>query len=244
MGRRNRRGRHAGGDHGDDDDALEREWTRKRQKTTHSAAGTDDQHEHKEHNEQQQQPKAAEGEPPSTGTSSSDQIDRLRAKKQAQKQRRKEKNARRKEEEAARADQQQKQTLQQQKAKAEQEKKAKQKQKPSSQQFHTLRRNVQYRDLVVGRGPAVQHRKKCRVRYVLRTKSHISGKILDSSQSFAFRLGKGEVIAGWDIGMDGMRVGGVRRLIVSPEAGYGNKDIGGGRGAVLYFEIELLHVAP
>ena len=209
---------------------------RKRQKTTHA---DQDQHEHKEHNEQQQ--KVAEGEAPST-----DQIDRLRTKKQAQKQRRKDKKAQRKEEEAARTEHQQ--TLKHQKAKAEQEKKAKQqqkqKQKPSSQQFHTLRKGVQYRDLVVGQGPAVRHRKKCRVRYVLRTKSHISGKVLDSSQSFAFRLGKGEVIAGWDIGMDGMRVGGVRRLIVPPAAGYGNKDIGGGRGAILYFEIELLHVAP
>lgn len=212
----------------------------KRQKTTHDAAVAD-QHEQKEHNEQRQQ-QQKEGEAPST-----DQIDRLRAKKQAQKQRRKDKKAQRKEEEAARTEHQQ--TLKQQKAKAEQEKKAKQqkqkqKQKPSSQQFHTLRKGVQYRDLVVGQGPAVRDRKKCRVRYVLRTKSHISGKILDSSQSFAFRLGKGEVIAGWDIGMDGMRVGGVRRLIVPPEAGYGNKDIGGGRGAILYFEIELLHVAP
>jgi len=237
MGRRNRRSDH--GD-GDDDDALEREWMQKRQKTTHDAAVAD-QHEQKEHNEQRQQ-QQKEGEAPST-----DQIDRLRAKKQAQKQRRKDKKAQRKEEEAARTEHQQ--TLKQQKAKAEQEKKAKQqkqkqKQKPSSQQFHTLRKGVQYRDLVVGQGPAVRDRKKCRVRYVLRTKSHISGKILDSSQSFAFRLGKGEVIAGWDIGMDGMRVGGVRRLIVPPEAGYGNKDIGGGRGAILYFEIELLHVAP
>ena len=42
----------------------------------------------------------------------------------------------------------------------------------------------------------------------------------------------------------GSKLGGVRRLIVPPEAGYGNKDIGGGRGAILYFEIELLHVAP
>ena len=220
---------------------------RKRQKTAHDAAGTDDQHEHKEHNERQPQPKA-EGEAPATGTSSSDQIDRLRAKKQAQKQRRREKKARRKkEEEISRIEQDQ--AIQQQKAKAEQEKKAKQqkqkqKQKPSSQQFQTLRRGVQYRDLVVGKGPEVQHRKKCRVRYVLRTKSHIAGKILDASQSFAFRLGKGEVISGWDIGMENMRVGGVRRLIVPPEAGYGNKDIGGGRGAILYFEIELLHVAP
>ena len=221
---------------------------RKRQKT---APADHDQHEHKEHNSNERQPQPkAEGEAPATGTSSSDQIDRLRAKKQAQKQRRREKKARRKKkEETSRIEQDQ--AIQQQKAKAEQEKKAKQrkqkqkqKQKPSSQQFQTLRKGVQYRDLVVGKGPEVQHRKKCRVRYVLRTKSHIAGKILDSSQSFAFRLGKGEVIAGWDIGMDGMRVGGVRRLIVPPAAGYGNKDIGGGRGAILYFEIELLHVAP
>jgi FKBP-type peptidyl-prolyl cis-trans isomerase len=57
-------------------------------------------------------------------------------------------------------------------------------------------------------------------------------------------LGKGEVISGWDIGLEGMKVGGVRRLIVPSGAGYGNKDVGAGRGADLYFEVELLYVAP
>ena len=179
-----------------------------------------------------------------TGTS---KIDKLRAKKQAQKQRRKEKKAAaeatRREQEASRAEAQ----AQREKAKAEKElKRHKQRQERGNpqQSFQTLRKGVQMRDISVGRGPMVQHRKKCRVRYMLRSKSHISGKILDSSQNFAFRLGKGEVISGWDVGMEGMRVGGVRRLIVPPEAGYGSRDIGAGRGATLYFEIELLHVAP
>ena len=79
--------------------------------------------------------------------------------------------------------------------------------------------------------------------YLLRARSHTTGKLLDSSGNFGFRLGKGEVIEGWDIGVAGMRVGGTRRLIVPREAGYGNKDVGAGRGADLYFEIELLQVA-
>jgi FKBP-type peptidyl-prolyl cis-trans isomerase len=91
----------------------------------------------------------------------------------------------------------------------------------------------------------IQDRKKIHVSYTLRSKSHTSSKILDSSGNFAFRFGKSEVIKGWDIGLMGMKVGGIRRLIVPPEAGYGyNKDVGAGRGGDLYFQIELLHVAP
>jgi FKBP-type peptidyl-prolyl cis-trans isomerase len=256
MGRRNRRNRHRGedGDYNEEEDAdsFEREWLRKRQKT----AAHDDG------------PAAAAAPAPAPAPAampSSDEpdnaadkangsgdskIDMLRAKKQAQKQRRKEKKAaaaaRRKEQETTLAEQQ----AQRNKDRAAKELKQKQqrneKNNPKQQQhaFKTLRKGVQMRDLVAGKGPMVQHRKKCRVRYVLRSKSHISGKILDSSQNFAFRLGKGEVISGWDIGMESMKVGGVRRLIVPPEAGYGNKDIGAGRGAMLFFEIELLHVAP
>ena len=46
-------------------------------------------------------------------------------------------------------------------------------------------------------------RKKIRVSYTLRSKSHTSGKIIDSSHNFGFRVGKGEVIKGWDIGLEG-----------------------------------------
>jgi FKBP-type peptidyl-prolyl cis-trans isomerase len=50
----------------------------------------------------------------------------------------------------------------------------------------------------------------------------------------------GEVIEGWEIGMKGMKQGGIRHIIVPPKAGYGTKDIGGGAGAILYFEVTLL----
>merc|ERR1712238_337062 len=70
-----------------------------------------------------------------------------------------------------------------------------------------------------------------------------SGKLvtpIDSSNNFTFVVGKGEVIQGWDIGLVGMRVGGRRKLTVPPKAGYGAKDIGGGCGAELFFDITLL----
>ena len=50
----------------------------------------------------------------------------------------------------------------------------------------------------------------------------------------------GEVIEGWEIGLQGMKQGGIRHIIVPPKAGYGTKDIGAGVGATLYFEVTLL----
>ena len=111
-------------------------------------------------------------------------------------------------------------------------------------QFVTLARGVRCMDLSIGKGPIVVHRKNVRVSYTLRSKSHASGKVLDSSGNFGFHFGKGEVIKGWDIGLVGMKVGGIRRLVVPPSAGYGNRDVGAGSGGDLYFQIELLHVAP
>mmetsp|Transcript_32610 Transcript_32610/g.49142 ORF Transcript_32610/g.49142 Transcript_32610/m.49142 type:complete len:105 (+) Transcript_32610:468-782(+) len=102
-----------------------------------------------------------------------------------------------------------------------------------------MRKGVKYLDILVGKGPQVRDRKKVRVKYTLRSKTKV-GKVLDSSENFGFRLGKGEVIQGWDIGLEGMRQGGLRHLIIPPEAGYGRKDIGAGPGADLYFEVALL----
>jgi len=66
----------------------------------------------------------------------------------------------------------------------------------------------------------------------------------DSGRPFTFILGYGQVIAGWDEGVAGMRVGGTRTLIVPPQAGYGEQGAGETipPGATLLFEVELLGV--
>ena len=63
------------------------------------------------------------------------------------------------------------------------------------------------------------------------------------STPFTFTLGAGQVIAGWDQGVQGMKVGGIRRLIVPPSLAYGQVRFGPiPPNATLVFEIELLEV--
>ncbi|MGQ0736384.1 MAG: FKBP-type peptidyl-prolyl cis-trans isomerase [Acidobacteriota bacterium] len=66
----------------------------------------------------------------------------------------------------------------------------------------------------------------------------------DRNEPFEFRLGDGEVIAGWDEGVAGMKVGGTRVLTIPPSKGYGARGAGGviPPNATLVFEIELLGV--
>jgi FKBP-type peptidyl-prolyl cis-trans isomerase FkpA len=74
------------------------------------------------------------------------------------------------------------------------------------------------------------------------------GKQFDSSvggEPFEFAVGAGHVIAGWDQGVAGMKVGGKRRLVIPPDMGYGARGAGGGLippNATLLFEVELVEI--
>ncbi len=77
------------------------------------------------------------------------------------------------------------------------------------------------------------------------------GTLFDSSRNpgrdpFPVRVGAGSVIAGWEEGLLGMRVGGVRQLVIPPQLAYGARAAGPliPAGSVLIFEVELLEVNP
>ena len=66
----------------------------------------------------------------------------------------------------------------------------------------------------------------------------------DRGQTFQFGLGRGMVIQGWDQGVEGMKVGGSRTLIIPPDLGYGSRGAGGviPPNAPLLFDVELINV--
>ena len=101
-------------------------------------------------------------------------------------------------------------------------------------------------DLVVGEGAEAKAGTTPNMQYVGVAWS--SRKQFDASwdrgQAFSFRLGQGQVIAGWDQGVAGMKVGGRRRLTIPAELGYGARGAGGaiGPGETLVFVVDLLAV--
>jgi peptidylprolyl isomerase len=101
-------------------------------------------------------------------------------------------------------------------------------------------------DVKVGTGKPAKSGDRITVDY---TGTLVSGKKFDSSKDrgepYGFALGEGGVIKGWDAGLVGMKVGGIRKLTVPPEMAYGAR----GQGAitanqVLKFEVELLKIEP
>ncbi|HMM86090.1 FKBP-type peptidyl-prolyl cis-trans isomerase [Azohydromonas sp.] len=111
----------------------------------------------------------------------------------------------------------------------------------------TTASGLQYEDAVAGGGATATAGRQVSVHYTgwLYADGQ-KGRKFDSSKDrgepFSFPLGAGHVIGGWDEGVQGMRVGGTRVLIIPPQLGYGARGAGGviPPNATLMFEVELL----
>jgi FKBP-type peptidyl-prolyl cis-trans isomerase FkpA len=104
-----------------------------------------------------------------------------------------------------------------------------------------MRSGVKLRDLRVGGGAVAERGATVSVRY---DASLNRGERFQEGISYSFRLGRREVIAGLEYGVEGMRVGGLRRITVSPHLGYRDEGVPGviPPNAVLIFDVELLDV--
>ena len=102
-------------------------------------------------------------------------------------------------------------------------------------------------DLTVGDGPEAAAGKTVDVHYV--GVAFESGRQFDASwdrgDPLSFKLGTGQVIAGWDQGVAGMKVGGRRRITIPPHLAYGKQGAGGviGPDATLVFVVDLVSVS-
>jgi len=106
---------------------------------------------------------------------------------------------------------------------------------------------LQIEDIRVGTGAEAVAGKTVSVHYV--GTLHANGKKFDASRDrgkpFDFPLGAGRVIKGWDQGVAGMKVGGMRKLTIPPHLAYGSTGVGNGLipgNSTLVFEVELLDV--
>ncbi|KAB2639770.1 MAG: FKBP-type peptidyl-prolyl cis-trans isomerase [Verrucomicrobia bacterium] len=100
-------------------------------------------------------------------------------------------------------------------------------------------------DIVVGEGAVAEAGQQVSVHY---TGWLLDGTKFDSSKDrndpFDFGLGRRQVIAGWDEGVQGMKIGGTRKLTIPSQLGYGARGAGGliPPNATLVFEVELLGI--
>jgi peptidylprolyl isomerase len=101
-------------------------------------------------------------------------------------------------------------------------------------------------DLVVGEGASAAPDREVEVHYVgvaWSTRKQFDAS-WDRGETFRFTLGSGQVIAGWDQGVAGMKVGGRRRITIPPRLGYGKAGAGGviRGGETLVFVVDLVEV--
>ncbi len=107
--------------------------------------------------------------------------------------------------------------------------------------------DLEVTDLVVGDGPEATKGSAVSMHYV--GVAHSTGEQFDASwdrgQPLDIRIGVGQVIAGWDQGVPGMKVGGRRQLVIPPHLGYGDRGAGGviKPGETLIFVVDLVSVS-
>lgn len=106
---------------------------------------------------------------------------------------------------------------------------------------------LKYQDVQIGKGRSANAGDMISVEYV---GFHTNGSVFDSSLKpgrtmFSFRLGAGDVIPGWDEGVAGMKLGGIRRLVVPPNLGYGRKGNPPviGPNATLAFMVRIVEIS-
>jgi peptidylprolyl isomerase len=106
--------------------------------------------------------------------------------------------------------------------------------------------DLEVTDLTEGSGEEATAGSTVSVHYV--GVAHSTGEEFDASYNrgtpLDFRLGVGQVISGWDQGVQGMKVGGRRKLVIPPHLGYGDRGAGGAikPGETLIFVVDLLAV--
>ena len=106
--------------------------------------------------------------------------------------------------------------------------------------------DLEITDLTEGSGAEATAGNTVSVHYV--GVAHSTGEEFDASYNrgapLDFRLGVGQVISGWDQGVQGMKVGGRRKLVIPPHLGYGDRGAGGviKPGETLIFVVDLLEV--
>ena len=105
---------------------------------------------------------------------------------------------------------------------------------------------LKYRDLKVGEGPEVKPHDRVQVHYTGWLTDE-KATVFDSSKNRGqpAEFGLNEVVRGWSEGIPGMRVGGIRKLVIPPKLGYGSADKGKiPPNSTLIFEVEVLDILP
>lgn len=121
---------------------------------------------------------------------------------------------------------------------------------PTDEPWVELKKGLKIRDLEIGEGDEVRRGSRITARYAGWLED---GTLFDTNRKGStqvMQLGVGQVIKGWDVGLVGMKEGGVRQLLVPPKLGYGKRGVPGRPGqppripkdATLLFEVEILAV--